>query len=83
MDMTSTWQLQNAKNKLSEVVDRAQHAGPQHITKRGKETAVVISIREYQRMKKKNTTLLEFFRNSPLAGLNIRSARDYPRRVDL
>lgn len=38
-----TWQLQEAKNKLSEVVRRAREEGPQVITLRGEEVAVVLS----------------------------------------
>lgn len=38
----STWQLQEAKNKLSEVIRRAREEGPQTITVRG-ETAVVVT----------------------------------------
>ena len=41
--MSHTWQLQEAKNKLSEVVDEAIREGPQVITGRGEEVAVVIS----------------------------------------
>ncbi len=39
----STWQLQEAKNKLSEVIRRAREEGPQTITVRGEEAAVVSS----------------------------------------
>jgi prevent-host-death family protein len=38
-----SWQLQEAKNKLSKVIDDARTSGPQSITVRGKETAVVLS----------------------------------------
>lgn len=38
----STWQLQEAKNKLSEVIRRAREEGPQTITVRG-EPAVLIT----------------------------------------
>lgn len=37
----STWQLQEAKNKLSEVIRRAREEGPQIITVRGEPAAVV------------------------------------------
>lgn len=37
----STWQLQEAKNKLSEVIRRAREEGPQTITVRGEPAAVV------------------------------------------
>lgn len=44
------WALQDAKNKLSEVVDAAARGEPQVVTRRGVETAVVISYREYERI---------------------------------
>lgn len=44
------WALQDAKNKLSEVVDAAARGQPQVVTRRGVETAVVISYREYERI---------------------------------
>lgn len=44
-----TWQLQDAKNKLSEVVDTSINKGPQIISRRGRNTAVVISYADYQR----------------------------------
>lgn len=43
-----TWQLQEAKNKLSQVVDTSINDGPQIISRRGKNTAVVISYEQYQ-----------------------------------
>lgn len=42
-----TWQLAEAKNRLSEVVNRALEEGPQRITRRG-DAVVVISEAEYQ-----------------------------------
>jgi prevent-host-death family protein len=33
--MNGIWQLQDAKNKLSEVIERALRQGPQLITRRG------------------------------------------------
>jgi antitoxin Phd len=44
-----TWQLQDAKNKLSEVVDSSISKGPQIISRRGRNTAVVMSYEDYQR----------------------------------
>lgn len=43
-----SWQVQEAKNRLSEVIKAATTKGPQIITVRGKETAVVLSEREYR-----------------------------------
>jgi antitoxin Phd len=43
------WQFQDAKNKLSEVVDSSINKGPQIISRRGRNTAVVISYEDYKR----------------------------------
>jgi antitoxin Phd len=42
-----TWQVQEAKTRLSEVIERARTEGPQTITRHGAERAVVISIEDY------------------------------------
>ncbi len=49
MGATKRWSLQDAKNKLSEVVDAAKR-GPQVVTRRGVETAVVLSYEDYARV---------------------------------
>ena len=74
--MIQTWQLQEAKNKLSRVIDNAVNSGPQIITKRGVEVAIVISYAEYQRMIASRGTLSSFFRDSPLAGTDVDLSRD-------
>jgi prevent-host-death family protein len=45
------WQLQDAKNKFSELVDRAVEGEAQVVTRRGKRTAVLVSAEEYARLK--------------------------------
>ena len=45
------WQLQDAKNKFSELVERAAEGEPQVVTKRGKRAAVLVSAAEYARLK--------------------------------
>ena len=44
----ATWQVQQAKTRLSEVIERARTEGPQTITRHGTERAVVLSIEEYR-----------------------------------
>lgn len=77
------WQLQEAKNKLSEVVENAISKGPQEITRRGKKMVVVISIKDYIRLKKKRSSLVEFFKNSPLSEVKFERTKDIPRDVKL
>ena len=74
--MIQTWQLQEAKNKFSRVVENAVSRGPQIITKRGVEVAIVISYAEYQKLLVSRGPLSEFFRHSPLADLDIDLTRD-------
>ena len=81
--MSTPWQLQVAKNKLSEVVDLAIRTGPQEITRHGKKAAIVLSAREYQRLKARKGSLADFLRQSPLAELDLRRRKDLSREVDL
>jgi antitoxin Phd len=46
--MMPTWQVQQAKTRLSEVIERARTEGPQTITRHGAERAVVLSIEDYR-----------------------------------
>ncbi len=48
--MPGIWQLQTAKNKFSEVVEQAIQHGPQVITRRGNEVAVVLSYADYRKL---------------------------------
>lgn len=72
------WQLQEAKNRLSELVKAAKSKGPQIITVRGEETAVVVSTETYKRLTGNSQSLSEFLSNSPLKGLELsqRNPRD-------
>lgn len=82
--MARVWQLQEAKNKLSEVVEEALTHGPQVITKRGVEAAVVLSYAEYRRLTLSQQKLSDFFRQSPLAGVDLDLQRDKsPARDDI
>ncbi len=74
--MNPIWQLQDAKNKLSEVVERALKDGPQLITRRGEKTVIVMSYEEYMRMKTSQAKLSEFFRASPLTKVDLNLKRD-------
>ncbi len=74
--MNTIWQIQDAKNKLSEVITRALTQGPQVITKHGEKTVVVVSYVEYEKLRKSQGKLSEFFRQSPLAGSDLDLSRD-------
>jgi len=59
------WQLQEAKQRFSEVVRSAMSDGPQFVTKHGDEVAVVLDIREYRRLKGGTQDFKAFLRSAP------------------
>jgi prevent-host-death family protein len=82
----SKWQLQEAKNRLSEVVRKAADEGPQVITLRGEDAVVVVAAEEYVRLTRKpKGTLVDFLRTSPLSALalDLTRSRDPGRHVEL
>ena len=44
----ATWQVQDAKTRFSELIERARTEGPQTITRHGTERAVVLSVEDYR-----------------------------------
>ncbi len=48
--MGQTWQLQEAKNRFSEVVDEALTEGPQVVTRRGEEVVVIVSMATWRQV---------------------------------
>ena len=66
-----TWQLQEAKNRLSEVVETSIIKGPQIISRRGKNTAVLVSYEEYQKLKLPKKNLKRLLQNSGFAQLDL------------
>lgn len=47
------WQVYDAKARFSELLDSALKKGPQILTRRGVEAAVVVSIDEWNRLREK------------------------------
>jgi prevent-host-death family protein len=48
----SSWQVQDAKARFSEFLDATIKKGPQVVTRRGIETAVLVPIEEWNRLLK-------------------------------
>ena len=79
------WQLQEAKNRLSELVRQATDEGPQVITLRGDDAVVVVAAAAYRKLTSRpKEGLAEFLRKSPLAeaNLELERSRDTGRSVD-
>jgi prevent-host-death family protein len=54
------WQLQDAKNRFSEVVKRARDEGPQTVTVHGQRAAVVVSAQTFDALTKPATSFVNF-----------------------
>jgi len=80
-----SWQLQQAKAHLSELVKEAADGKPQEITLRGKPAVIVLSTEQYANFIKPHVGLVAFLRKSPLFGieLNIERDKSLPREIDL
>jgi len=83
--MSMKWQLQEAKNRLSQLVNQATQDGPQIITVRGKPAAVLLSFEEYQQLIKPRIKLTDFFKKSPLCDveLDLERSTELSREVEL
>jgi antitoxin Phd len=79
------WKLEDAKAKFSELVRRANAAGPQHVTVRGHEEAVVISARDYRKLvpPQPRKPLVEFLESLHLGGLDLTREDDRGRDLEL
>jgi prevent-host-death family protein len=78
------WQLQTAKQRLSELVDRVLDEGPQVITRHGKEVAVVLAIDEYRRLCEPEPDFKRFLMEGPgIHELDLERDRQLPRDVEL
>ena len=83
MASTTIWQLQEAKARFSELVQKTIDEGPQTITRRGKESIVVVSSEEYRRLKHPDNDLVSFLRSAPHLELDIGRSPDTGREIDL
>lgn len=74
-----SWQIQTAKARFSEVFRRARSEGPQRISRQGKESVVMVSQEQYERLvgkARQPKDIVQFFRESPFVGLELDFDRD-------
>ncbi len=81
------WQVQEAKQRFSEVVRRAMSEGPQVVTRHGEEAVVVVSAKEYRRLAGGEPDLAAFLLDPSAPHLDEleldRERRDLPRDLEL
>jgi antitoxin Phd len=54
-----SWPVQDAKARFSEMLDTCLKEGPQIVTKRGADTAVLVPIRDWERLQRSAKSTLK------------------------
>jgi antitoxin Phd len=77
------WQVQDAKQRFSELIRAARSDGPQVVTRHGEEIAVVVDIAEYRRLKGATAEFKDYLRSGPgFDDLDLSRSGELPRGVD-
>jgi antitoxin Phd len=78
------WQIQEAKARFSELVERTLKEGPQTVTKHGKPVAVLIPIDQYRHLKAsgKKVGFKEHLMRAPLENVELTRSRDHGRDIE-
>jgi prevent-host-death family protein len=81
--MHGRWQLQEAKQRFSELIRSVEADGPQVVTRHGEEVAVVISMAEYRHLRNEGEDFKAFLQSAPDLDLEIDRSVLPARRVSL
>ena len=81
--MRDRWQLQEAKQRFSELIRSVEADGPQVVTRHGEEVAVVISIAEYRHLRHEGENFKAFLQSAPDLDLEISRPVQPARLVSL
>jgi antitoxin Phd len=80
----ATWQVQEAKTRLSEVIERARTEGPQTITRHGAARAVVISVEDYRALVANKPDFKAYLLGGPkVDDFPVERGRDVGRDIEL
>jgi antitoxin Phd len=74
-----SWQLQTAKARFSEMFRLVRTEGPQLITRQGKDGVVMMPLEQFEELisrSRQPKSLVQFFRESPLVGVELDLERD-------
>jgi prevent-host-death family protein len=81
--MHDRWQLQEAKQRFSELIRSVESGGPQFVTRHGEEVAVVVSIAEYRQLREGGRNFKKFLQSAPDVDLEVSRSPSAARHVDL
>jgi prevent-host-death family protein len=78
------WQLQEAKQQFSRLVERARTDGPQTVTRHGREVVVVLDAAEYERLRDGGRDFKQFLVDGVrFDDLPLERSRELPRKVEV
>lgn len=86
------WQVQEAKQRFSEVLRAVEKEGPQTITRHGEEVAVVVDIAEYRKLTGRPRSFVDHLLAFPTLDddaadvfdeIEAERKKDFPREIDL
>ncbi len=79
-----SWQVQEAKQRFSELIRAAHADGPQVVTRHGEEIAVVVDIADYRRLSGETIEFKDYLRSGPsFEDLDLSRSSELPRDIDL
>jgi len=77
------WQVQDAKQRFSELIRTAHVEGPQIVTRHGEEIAVVIDIADYRHLRGETAEFKDYLQSGPdLDDLDLSRSAEQPRAID-
>lgn len=78
------WQVQEAKVRFSEVIERARTEGPQTITRHGAERAIVLSVEDYRALIAHRPDFKSYLLGGPkVEDFSVPRDRDTGRKIEL
>jgi prevent-host-death family protein len=76
------WQIQEAKARFSELVQKAINEGPQTVTRHGKDAVVVLSVEQYKKLEARRPSLLEVLMSGPEGELELPEREVQEREIE-
>lgn len=79
-----SWQVQEAPQRFGEILQQARECGPQVVSERGEDVAVVISIEEYRQLTTEPMDFKTFLMTGPsFDNLDLERDKALPREIEL
>ncbi len=78
------WQVNEAKGRFSELIERARNEGPQVITRHGKDRAILLSVEDYEKLEAAKPDFKAYLLSGPrVEDFEVERPADRGREIDL